>query len=198
MSKVIHLFRHGQTDWNIGRRLQGHTDIPLNSEGRKQAETLQEYFAKNPVELIFSSDLSRAKETAAIANLYQQAPAFYFNSFREVKLGEIEGLTYDQILAAYGEEAWQKWQSIQPENYHFAFKDGEPAFAALKRFKEALEKCCREYDFTAAGLCTHGLMMRRFIHSLRPDLKEPMAVPNCSVFAIHWEEDKGFSFPSEV
>lgn len=194
MAKIIHLFRHGQTDWNVGRRLQGHTDIPLNDEGRKQAETLQAFFKENPVDLFFASDLSRAQETASIANSQIQVPLHTSPNFREVCLGEIEGLTYEEILHLHGEEAWARWQSIRSEDFDFSFKDGETAFAAIARFEKGLLEICQKHDFSVAGLCTHGLMIRRYIHRLRPEIKEPIPVPNCSVFTIHWDKDKGFFY----
>lgn len=178
----------------MGRRLQGHTDIPLNNEGRNQAKTLQSFFAKNPVDLFFASDLSRAKETASIANFQTQAPLHTSSDFREVCLGEIEGLTHEEILHLHGDEAWARWQSIHPEDFNFSFKNGETAFTAIARFEKGLKDVCQNYDFKVAGLCTHGLMMRRFIHRLRPELKEPVPVPNCSVFTIQWDKDKGFFF----
>lgn len=141
-----------------------------------------------------TSDLSRAQETAQIANQKLAAPYLISPDFREVKLGEIEGLTYEQVLSQHGEEKWKRWQSVNPAHFDFAFKDGETGFQALARFTSALEKFCREESFTTAGLCTHGLMMRRFLHKLRPTLTEPLPVPNCSVFTVQWSEEKGFIF----
>lgn len=194
MPKIIHLFRHGQTDWNIRRRLQGHTDIPLNDEGRRQALQLQIFFAQNPVDVILSSDLSRAQETAHIANQILQAPFQTSPNFREVCLGEIEGLTHDEILQRFGETQWKRWQSVNPADFDFAFTDGETGWQALERFKNAVNIICREQDFSTAGLCTHGLMIRRLIHSLHPDLSEPVAVPNCAVFTFHWDENRGLIY----
>ncbi|HVQ87670.1 MAG TPA: histidine phosphatase family protein, partial [Actinomycetes bacterium] len=59
------LWRHGRTDWNSERRFQGHTDIPLNSEGRAQASRSAERLTGLAPSLIVSSDLSRARDTAA-------------------------------------------------------------------------------------------------------------------------------------
>ncbi len=141
-----------------------------------------------------SSDLSRAKETTQIANHNLARPLHTSEGFREVKLGEIEGLNHDQILSQHGEANWSRWQSIDPANFDFSFKDGETGFAALERFTKAFETFCRDYDFKAAGLCTHGLMLRRFLHTLRPGMSEPLSVPNCSVFTVQWDEQNGFTF----
>ena len=71
----IYLLRHGQTDWNIGRRIQGETDVPLNARGRLQAEAAGRAMREVPVDAIYSSDLSRALETArAVSRLHDGGP----------------------------------------------------------------------------------------------------------------------------
>lgn len=193
MSKTIYLFRHGQTDWNLARRMQGHTDVPLNAEGRKQAETLQIFFKKNPVELMVSSDLTRAKQTAEIANSQLQAQHILAADFREVFLGDIEGLTQDEIIAQHGEDSWLKWTSHERKNFSFTYKNGESAESAIVRFEKALMELCLTKSESQIGICTHGLMMRRFLHSLRPDLKEPLPIPNCVVYTVTWNQNSGFT-----
>src|SRR5579862_9961834 len=58
------LVRHGETDWNAERRWQGHADVPLNARGRDQSETLAEQLGGEDIDAIYSSDLSRARDTA--------------------------------------------------------------------------------------------------------------------------------------
>ena len=64
MYKEFYLFRHGETDWNKSRKLQGHNDIPLNSKGVQQAESLIDIISSFDLEIIHSSDLKRALMTA--------------------------------------------------------------------------------------------------------------------------------------
>ncbi|MGZ3782844.1 MAG: histidine phosphatase family protein [Pseudobdellovibrionaceae bacterium] len=195
MPKTIHLFRHGQTDWNIHRRMQGHTDIPLNEEGRRQALTLQPYFAENTVDVFISSDLVRAQQTAEIANSSLTRPFIVSAEFREVCLGQLEGLTQEQAHQKYGIELWEQWTSLKPEHIHCCYPGAESAHDAIKRFEKALQNICLENEFTTAGLCTHGLIMRRFLHSIKPELSEPLPIPNCVVYKVEWNEKNGvFTF----
>ncbi|MEK2690495.1 histidine phosphatase family protein [Bdellovibrio sp. GT3] len=194
MRKTIYLFRHGQTDWNLLRRMQGHSDIPLNDEGRKQALSLQEFFASHPVEMMFTSDLMRAQQTARIANEKISAPTYVSEKFREVFLGDIEGMTQDEIKETHGEDSWLRWTSHEIKNFSFTYQNGESAHDAIERFKVGLMEICKTHSFQAAGLCTHGLMLKRFLHSLRPDLTEPLPIPNCIVYRINWSSEQGFEF----
>src|ERR1700733_1895814 len=63
----IYLLRHGETDWNVVRRLQGSVDIPLNNTGISQAAHWRSYFDDIPLAGIYSSSLDRALQTAALA-----------------------------------------------------------------------------------------------------------------------------------
>lgn len=100
------LVRHGETDWNATRRIQGSSDIPLNETGRAQARetaaALAEQFAgEHP--LVVSSDLSRARETAEIiaGALGVDTPRTY-PDLRERAYGEAEGMTDTEVIARYG------------------------------------------------------------------------------------------------
>ena len=64
--KTLFLVRHGQTDWNIGKRIMGQKDVPLNATGREQAMALKEQIAPISFDICYCSPLSRAKETAEI------------------------------------------------------------------------------------------------------------------------------------
>lgn len=175
--------------------MQGHTDIPLNEEGRQQATELQNFFKENPVDLFLSSDLQRAQQTAQIANAPFLRPFHTSPGLREAYLGQLEGLTLTEVHEKFGIEAWEKWISMEPRHFDFAYPEGETTHAAIARFTEALQKFCRETHFDRAGVCTHGLIMRRFLHSLRPDLMEALPIPNCVVYTIQWDEkNHTFSF----
>ena len=70
----LYIIRHGETDWNVKRRFQGHSDIPLNEEGRRLAYLTAEALKEVPFTRIYTSPLKRASETAAIIKGVRQIP----------------------------------------------------------------------------------------------------------------------------
>ena len=92
---MIYLIRHGQTNWNAERKIQGQTDIPLNQIGQQQAKDVSEEISKLKIDKIFSSDLLRARETAEIINEKIGAKIEYDKRLREVNYGNYEGIHVD-------------------------------------------------------------------------------------------------------
>lgn len=104
--------RHGQTDWNIARRYQGHSNTELNQVGVHQAEQLAKRLSSETIHAIYSSDLSRAMDTAKqIEKLQEQAPVLHIDArWRELSFGDWEGMTYEEMSAHSPEhfDAWMK------------------------------------------------------------------------------------------
>lgn len=92
MSARLWLVRHGATDWSDAGRLTGWRDIPLNDEGRRQAQLLGRRLGATEFDGIWSSDLSRAMETARLAVGGARAD----ERLRELDFGELEGRTWDR------------------------------------------------------------------------------------------------------
>lgn len=108
------LVRHGETDWNAAGRIQGSTDIALNDAGRRQAQKLHERLQDRTIDAVYSSDLSRALETARIVAgderlVGQRVPLWAVGALREIAYGQWEGKTRAELEAAgYGPwlDAW--------------------------------------------------------------------------------------------
>ena len=185
--KTVYLVRHGITDWNVQRKMQGHTNIPLNELGRSQAMALRAFFQKNPIEKVFSSDLDRAFQTAQISSQFEEI--LKLEGLREVNLGKIEGKTEAEVVGLYSQAEWDHWVSLEP-HANFAFPGGETHQQSVFRFKAHLEDIFKTHEFKKAAVYTHGLMIRRLAHHLIPDRKEVLEIPNCGVFELHWAEEK--------
>ena len=106
---TILLARHGETDWNSERRWQGHADQPLNDVGREQARELAETLADRAVDVVYSSDLLRAHETALIVADRLGLPVEVDAGLREVDVGDWAGRLVSEIENA-DPEGFQLWR----------------------------------------------------------------------------------------
>lgn len=184
----LYIFRHGETDWNKDRRLQGHTDIPLNSNGIQQAQQLEPFIRQNSLQVILTSDLSRARSTADLVNSALKAPVIVSNHLRECGMGEAEGLQKEEMVTAFGSDVWDKWTSSDPEHADFRFPGGESKVEHLKRLKAYLEDyCLMNSHHKAIGVSTHGGSLYRFIHHCEGAPKDAGPFPNCVLYKVHFD-----------
>lgn len=104
----FYFVRHGETDWNKHRMFQGHTDIPLNENGKKQVQWAAQYLSDKKIEAVYTSDLARAHETAQIIAGAHGLKPIKDDRLREVNFGEWEGLSFNEISAKHKEalDAW--------------------------------------------------------------------------------------------
>lgn len=162
------LIRHGETDWNAERRWQGHADVPLNARGREQARELAEQLAGDRIDAIYSSDLSRARDTAAIVGARLGLPVVPDPDLREIDVGAAEGLTWEES-AALREDGWK----------------GEPKEAHAERFLRALDRIASAHPDARVVVVTHGGSMRRVHEHLGLENDGPFE--NCSLWACAHE-----------
>jgi probable phosphoglycerate mutase len=107
---TMYLVRHGETDWNVQKKIQGQTDIPLNKTGELQAKELAGKFKDITLDLAFSSDLLRAERTAEIIALEHKLAVQTTNALRERNFGIYEGkpsdifFTYLKVIEAMSHE----------------------------------------------------------------------------------------------
>lgn len=107
MTRVI-LVRHGATEFNRGRKFQGHRDVPLGKLGLQQAERIAMRLQHEHPTIAYSSDLQRARSTAEALIAYGDVPLHVTPELREMSFGAWEGLTAEEIAEAFPEE-WQAW-----------------------------------------------------------------------------------------
>ncbi len=139
-------WRHGQTTFNLERRFQGQTDVPLNARGREQAALAARYLAALRPDAIFSSDLARAAETAGFLARLTGLEVQLDKDLRERHGGSWEGLTADDIRERYPESA-QTWNP----------PDGEATTAVADRASQALERIADTLaDGQLAVVVAHG------------------------------------------
>ena len=88
---MLYIIRHGKTDWNNRHKLQGRTDIPLNEEGRRMAETARDEYRDVHFDICFCSPLIRARETAEILLKGRNIPILTDERLVEMSFGSYEG-----------------------------------------------------------------------------------------------------------
>jgi 2,3-bisphosphoglycerate-dependent phosphoglycerate mutase len=151
------LVRHGETDWNRDGRWQGQADAPLNERGREQARALAEQLAGEPVDAVYSSDLSRARETAEIiAARLDREPVEVDPRLREVNVGGWSGLTMAEIEARYPAEV-ALWRTGDPAH---AFAGGETYAAMGERVVDALAEIASRHPDDNVVVVLHGGSIR--------------------------------------
>jgi probable phosphoglycerate mutase len=145
---TILLARHGETDWNAERRVQGHSDTPLNETGRAQARALGDELAEEPFDAVYSSDLLRAHETARIVAQRRGLEVTAIRDLRERHFGTWEGLTDDEILVRF------------PEAHSGAWGDGETRDEMAQRVFDALQRIAETHPSGRVLVVSHGGPLR--------------------------------------
>lgn len=147
------LVRHGETDWNRQERCQGISNIPLNSNGRKQAEVLAESLKNQQLSAIYSSDLSRAMDTAREIAKHHSLSVRIESDFKEMNQGDFEGLDFKYIRAHYG-HILKKWRE-EPENLRLP--GGESLIEVQNRAWEAFTNIYKEHEDKRVLVVSHNL-----------------------------------------
>ena len=159
----IFLVRHGVTAWNKELRFQGHTDIPLDEEGRAQAYRVALRLKKWPVAAVFSSDLVRARETAEIVAAEHSLTVRTHAELRETGLGKWEGMTRDEIVAQ-GEGELLALYLIDSEAH--PAPGAEPLVEVFERLSGIFERLLSENRGVDIVIVGHGGSLRATLCSL--------------------------------
>lgn len=154
----MHLYfvRHGETDWNAARRIQGSTDIPLNGTGRRQALATGRLLARRSWDALYASPLSRAFETASIIGAEVGLPApIPLPEIVERNYGEAEGLTGSEIDARFPGDAPVPSRETREE--------------VVARVLPALLELAERHSGQNVIVVGHGGVIRSVLHAVDPE-----------------------------
>lgn len=175
----IGLIRHGLTDWNAAGRIQGQTDIPLNGEGREQAERLGRRLLTEEYQwdYIITSGLSRAQETGEIISNLLNVPLLEPDArLKERAFGQIEGLTSEERVARWG----QAWETLDL---------GQEQIADIQiRALAFLEDLWSTYPDQNVLIVTHGAFLANLLTALFKD-RYTERIGNLSLTILEKERD---------
>ncbi|HRQ39595.1 MAG TPA: histidine phosphatase family protein [Chloroflexota bacterium] len=149
------LIRHGETDWNVDGRYTGQSDIPLNDTGRAQARQAAAQLADNPPDVVISSDLERARETAEIIAAAFHLPVFTDPRLREINQGVWEGMYFADIKAKYTAE----FAAREADPLSVAPPGGETVGQVRERVLTAVADIRQQYPGQRVAVVAHGLAL---------------------------------------
>ena len=138
-----YLVRHGETDWNLGERIQGQVDVPLNATGRRQVRHLAQRLEGVHFDAVYSSDLSRTYESAQLIAAGRDIEIATDPDLREFSFGEWEGLTSDEIEAR---QPGALTERISAGNEAFAAPGGENTWQVLDRVRRFCKLAAERHD----------------------------------------------------
>ena len=148
----VRAIRHGETDWHVATRIQGHTDIALNERGRQQAARLAQALADEALHAVYTSDLQRARDTAAALAQACGAPLREDLGLRERHFGHFEGATFEEIAQRWPEDAL-RWRRRDPA---FGPAGGEVLQTFFDRSVAAAHRLAAAHPGQTIALVAHG------------------------------------------
>lgn len=192
-STEVLIIRHGQTDWNTTKLLQGHSDIPLNEKGIEQALALADSLREEKLEAIFSSDLQRALRTAEEIAKRHNLPVQTDPALRERSYGAFEGLSRDEIKTRYP-ESHTAWYAADPDH---VFPPGERIAESIRVFHNRAIKTIQRIALPYAGkkivLIAHfGIIESayRIAHGMPLEIRTRVPVLNASINRFRVQQNR--------
>jgi len=178
----IILIRHGETDWNIEGRYQGQADPPLNSNGTQQAEELAKSLQNAGLDVLYTSPLQRAKQTADILSKKLMLPVIDEPRLMEIHQGDWQTRLRSEIQNLYP-DLFLDWE-IDP--WKVTPPGGEHLSEVQKRVYSAIDDILQNNDQKKIGLVTHRIpiaLIKVRYQNMDPDIVRSIYLPNA-----YWEE----------
>jgi len=185
---IIRLVRHGETDWNRIKRIQGQRQVSLNEEGIAQSLEIEKELRLVNIDEIYSSDLKRSIQTATIINRSRGMPITKLSGLREMNYGDWEGRMWEDI---YRDNPYlnESWESLGNK---FKAIGGESASQFRKRVTKTFENMVTTTTASNILIVSHAQVMKMILLCFR-EVRESeiftfMEIDNCSVLTVNSEE----------
>ena len=183
----IILIRHGETEWNSQKRMQGHSNSDLSSVGQAQIQALGQWMKNVPFDHIYSSDSLRAKQTAEAITQFSGHELKIDLRLREKNLGVFEGLTSEEARERHPEV----FRLFKTAGSKYVIDEGESTQQLQDRALEIVNEIRIKHPEERVLLVTHGGFIRVVMkHSLGLSLETPtrFLIRNTGVFRLVWED----------
>lgn len=182
----ICFIRHGETDWNVAKRIQGHTDIPLNETGRAQALAMAFNAAHQRFHAIYSSDLTRALETARALAQREDQMVKLLPQLRERHYGVFQGITAAEGAVKYPEA----YAHYVARDLEYDFGNGESLRGFAERVADGIDWLLRYHSGQTIAAVSHsGVLDVIYRRATGRPLHTPrdFVIPNCALNWFHFD-----------
>ena len=179
----VTLIRHGETEWNLSGRWQGHADSPLSERGVAQAEALGKRLKSDDFDFFYSSDLGRAMHTSSLVGGPSGWEAIPREELRERDLGVLEALTTDEML----EREAETYRSFRNDGPEYVPPGGESFKQFCERCAKAVEAIALSHHGAKIGIVTHGGVLGalfRYVLNVPLEKERNFVLLNCSLNRI--------------
>ncbi len=184
----IILIRHGETEWNSQKRMQGHSNSDLSEVGRGQIQALGELMKNVSFDHIYSSDSLRARQTAEAITQYSGHTLQFDQRIREKNLGVFEGLTSTEAKERHPEI----YRLFKTAGANYVIDEGESTQQLLERALEFIEEIRLRHPQERVVMVTHGGVVRVLMkHALGLSIDAPtrFIIKNTGIFGLIWNEN---------
>lgn len=189
MIKDFYIFRHGQSSYNVEGRTQGQTnDSVLTDLGKEQAISVGQRLRGKGVEIIVTSPLKRAMQTAELANQSLNIPIKTDNRFIEVDVGVVEGMHYTKIRDEYT-DIFNKMHTVGTEFDDVCYPKGETRRQVRERIFNGLEDWANNSEYKTIAVSSHGIMLAQTLIALGESMSD---IKNGAILHIRKDGDKWF------
>lgn len=182
MTKLF-IVRHGQTEWNILKKIQGHANASLTETGLLQGDMVAKRLGKEDIDIIYSSDLDRAKITAGKISQATNAQLILTEELREMSFGIWEGMLFEEVKAKYPED-FKKWMEA-PEFLNIP--EGETLELLENRMEKVINEILEKHKGKNIVIVSHGTALKTLIlHLLNMPLTnyKNLAMDNVSLSIV--------------
>lgn len=187
---TLYITRHGETEWNREKRMQGWLDSNLTENGIKNAVCLGETLKETELTAIFSSPSGRTKDTTSLIRGERDIPVIYDENLREIKLGQWEGKTHSSIKEMYPTEFESYWNAP----HLFTTVGGETFEETRARAIQVLDRIKREYKSGNILIVTHSVVIKClysfFKNSPIETLWDPPYIHDTSLTIVEMDENR--------
>lgn len=190
MNTVIYLTRHGQTMWNIEKRLQGRGNSPLTEDGIERAKELRDRIKDIKLDVIYSSPIERALTTANIIKGDKNVEVVTDDGLREMCFGDYEGKITDEVRK---ENPNWDISLIMKGNTELAAPNGENLAEVRERVAKAMDSIIEENKGKTVLVVAHGITLKAIMYYFKDEEVNSEVMGQATLTKVSVDENKNFN-----